>query len=266
MALTDNLIALWELEEASGTRVDAHSTNDLSDVATVTQATGKVGNAAQFTAANGEYLSIADNAALSTGDVDFMLAAWVFLDSKTTFRIIASKYGGTFGTDQEWNWLYNSSSDRFTFTLRDVSGNVSTVEANNLGSPSISVWYYIIAWHDATANTINIQVNDGTVDSMAHTTGTIDGTGAFEIGNSSVGIGLPMDGRIDQVGFWKGGFPTDGGTFAGARTALYNGGAGLSYAAMSAGGGATPSPGVGALGLTGTGNSLGFAVLMPDEP
>ena len=64
--LLTNLISFWEMEEASGTRVDAvvASGNDLTDNATVTQNPGKVGNAAQFTLATSEWLSHVSNASL----------------------------------------------------------------------------------------------------------------------------------------------------------------------------------------------------------
>lgn len=237
MSLLTNLQAFWELEEASGTRNDAHSTNHLSDVNTVTQAAGKVGNAGQFTGANSEHLSIADNAALSTGDIDFTIAAWVYMDSKGTgfnANIIASKYGaGGQNVDHEW-WLgyTGQASDLFQLVVRPGTGTLGTVQALNLGAPSTATWYYVVAWHDAVNNTINIQVNNGTADSQAYSTGTIDGSGAFEIGDASGGVGAPFDGRIDQVGFWKRVLTAQ------ERTDLYNGGSGLSYAAM---GGSSPS-------------------------
>ncbi len=37
--------------------------------------------ARQYTAANTEFHSIADNASLSTGDIDFMIGGWIYLDS-----------------------------------------------------------------------------------------------------------------------------------------------------------------------------------------
>lgn len=232
MSLLTDLQAFWELEEASGSRADAHSTNTLSDVNTVTQAAGKVGNAAQFTAVNSEHLSIADNAALSTGDIDFTIAAWVYMDSKGTgftANVIASKYGaGGQGVDHEWNLAFTgTTTDRFQFAVRPNAGTLGTVAADSLGSPSTATWYYVIGWHDSVANTISIQVNNGTVDSQAYSLGTIDGTAAFEIGDASGGLGAPFDGRIDQVGFWKRVLTSQ------ERTDLYNGGAGLSYAAMS---------------------------------
>src|SRR5688572_29665368 len=79
-ALLTSLIAHWRLEETSDTRFDAHSTNHLTDNNTVASATGKLGTAASFTAANQESLAIADNAALSMGDLDFTLAGWVYIN------------------------------------------------------------------------------------------------------------------------------------------------------------------------------------------
>src|SRR3990167_8248201 len=79
--LPTSLMAYFKLDEASGTRVDSKSTNDLTDNNTVTQAVGKVANAAQFTSANSEYLSIGDTLDLSTGDIDFTISGWMYPDS-----------------------------------------------------------------------------------------------------------------------------------------------------------------------------------------
>lgn len=256
MALTDNLVAFWELEEASGTREDAHSTNDLADNNTVTSATGKVGTAADFEASNAESLSIAGNAALQAGDIDFTIAAWVNLESKDANSGIVVKDSPT---DGEYYIRYVLSSDRLNFIVYGTSafGSLNEVGADTLGSPSVSTWYFVVAWHDATANTINIQVNNGTVDSHAHSAGIHSGTGSFKLGANS--FAQYHDGLVDQVGIWKRVLTSQ------ERTDLYNSGNGLSYAALSAGGGATPSPGAGALTLTGAAASLGFTILMPDE-
>jgi hypothetical protein len=227
MALTDNLIAFWELEEASGTRNDAHSTNHLTDTNTVTQATGKVGNAGQFTAANTEYLTLADNAAMSTGDIDYTFAGWAYLDNKSTFRIVLSKWGVGAGTNQEYQIRYSSSLDRYQFVIGGTS-TVNTVDADNLGSPSVAAWYFIAAWHDSVANQIGISINAGTANTQAWTEGSVDSSYQFELGHGTQ-VGFPFDGRLDQWGFWK-------RVLTGAeRTALYNGGSGLSYAAMGGG-------------------------------
>ena len=73
MALTDSLISYWKLDEASGNATDSHGTNTLTDTNTVTSVAGKINTARYFTNANTEFFTLADNASLSTGDIDFTI-------------------------------------------------------------------------------------------------------------------------------------------------------------------------------------------------
>lgn len=226
MSLTDNLISFWELEEASGNRNDSHGANHLTDNNTVTQSAGKVGNAAHFAAASSEYLNRADNASLSVGDIDFSLCAWVYLDSKPGFKgDIVGKHDSD---DLEYDIRWHNGTDRFEFRIAGGTGPVNgqSITANSFGAPSTVTWYFIVAWHDSVANTINIQVNDGTVDNVAFTFGSYDSAAPFRIG-ALTDFSEYFDGRIDQVGFWKRILT------AAERTELYNSGAGRSYAYIS---------------------------------
>lgn len=228
--LLANLVSFWELEEASGSRVDAHGSNHLTDVNTVTQSPGKVGNAAQFTAANGEYLSIADNAALSMTDTDFAIAGWVRLNTKAN-EVIAAKYRTN--TNSREYLLYYAASDgatqRFIFIVSANGISTAAVVANNFGEPATGTWYFVVAWHDSVANTINIQINNGTANSTAHTTGVFNGTDDFRIGALYASSPIYFwDGRIDQLGIWKRTLT------ATEKTWLYNSGNGRSYAEVAA--------------------------------
>lgn len=226
MALLDNLISYWSLEEASGSRADATATgNTLTDNFTVTQQTGKIANCAQLTAANSEYLSRADNASLSTGNIDFSVAAWVYLDSIVN-GTIASKWVIT-GNQREYLLFYNNTdhapNNRFSLLVSATgTSTIGIVDATSFGAASTATWYFVVAWHDSVADTINICVNDGTVNSVAHTTGVFDGTGAFDIGR--IANLYFWNGRIDEVAFAKRVWT------AAEITWMYNGGAGRSYA------------------------------------
>lgn len=221
---TTDLISWWPLDEASGARADSHGSNDLTDNNTVGQAVGKVGNAADFVAANSEYLSRADNASLSAGDVDVSWGLWVYLDDKTAARTVLAKFLVT-GNHREYWIQYNLDTDRFQFVVSSDggSGTIVTLEADNLGSPSINTWYFIVAWHDAAGNTLNIQVNNGTVDSVAHTLGIYDGTASFVLGRIGDASANYHDGRLDEVFMYKKVLSAD------ERTWLYNDGDGRSY-------------------------------------
>jgi hypothetical protein len=221
--LTTSLIAYWELGEASGNRADSHGSNTLADNNTVTQAAGKVGNAADFERDNTEYLSIADNAALSTGDIDVTMCAWVYFESLAMgagqIRQIISKEGAS---DGEYYLFYDSTADRLTFTVYGAAAYGSGAGVSWGSAPSATTWYFVCGWHDATANTITIQVDNGTPLSTSHAAGIFDSNGAFRLGLNSAA--QSMDGLIDQVGFWKRVLTSD------ERSFLYNSGNGRSYA------------------------------------
>ena len=223
MAILDNLMAHWKLNEVSGTRVDAHSTRDLTDVNTVTQAAGKIGNAAQFTAANSERLTHADHADLTMGDIDYTLACWVYLDVKTAYQVLMAKMAAS---NFEYRFAYDNVADRFLMEILTLAGVGQVELADNLGAVSTGTWYLVIGWLDAAANTLNIQVNNGTVDSAAQTQTPGAGTAEFEMGADR--SSTLMDGRIDSASIWKRVLtPTE-------RTLLWNGGAGLDYPFVAA--------------------------------
>lgn len=221
--LAADAVAFWKLDEASGQRNDSVGSNHLTDNNTVTQAVGKVGNAAQFTRANSEYLSLADNAALSTGDIDFTIAAWVWFDTVTTGAGAGNRrplvVKDSFGQSEYALYFEGGFGiERIVFLHQDTD----QVRANTLGLPSANQWYFIVAWHDAAANTLNIQVNNGTVDSAATTVGGADRSSEFNIGRFER-VGEHHDGRIDAVGFWKRTLT------AAERTYLYKSGNGREY-------------------------------------
>ena len=209
--LNTDLISYWKLDETSGTRVDSEPTGtpqDLTDNGTVTSNTGIISNAGQFTAANNEYLSRADSADLSVGNIDFSLSAWVYMDSKSE-QYIVSKHTSSYYV------RYDGGSDRFQFVVQG-----SAVSANNFGSPSTATWYLIIAWHDSVNDLIGISVNNGTANTASFSSGALDTAHDFNIGTVNNLTSVDWNGRIDEVGFWKKVLSST------ERTELYNAGAG----------------------------------------
>lgn len=222
--LLTNLISHWRLDELSGAALDTHGGNTLTDNNTVTSAAGKIGTARHFAVVNTEHLSIPDNAALSMGDIDFTIACWVrFTTTTGAERCIVGKWRNT--GDQREYWLhYVNSLDRISFNVDPTGLGAATyrVVANTLGAPSTATWYFIVAWHDAAANTINIQINNGTVDSAAHTLGVFNGTADFSIGSLG-GLFEFFDGQIDSFSVWKRVLTSD------ERSFLWNNGSGRDY-------------------------------------
>jgi hypothetical protein len=218
VAVIDNLVAYWSLEEASGTRDDAHAANDLTDNNTVTSGTGKVATAASFTAANSESLTRADTDALSMGDIDFSFAFWVNLSTTLTQGIVSKWNGSNLEYDLR---LQGGTGFRFYISSADAFVNLTNVDATDFGVPSTATWYFVVARHDATANTIDIGVNGGTQTSAAYAAGGYNSTSTFALGVDADGY---LDGLLDEVGIWK-------KKLSAPEIAwLYNAGAGRSYA------------------------------------
>jgi hypothetical protein len=224
VALTDNLVSFWSLDEASGNALDAHGSNTLTETSgTIASATGKVSGARDFEAGDTEHFEIADNASLSTGDIDYTIAAWVQLESLAT-GTIAAKFGTT-GNQREWRFYYDATASRFRLSVSPTGASAGTVtaSADTFGVPSTGTWYHVVAWHDSVNNLVGISVNGGTADTTAHATGSINGTAAFTVGVRLDPAADYWDGLIDEVGFWKRVLTSS------ERTELYNAGNGLAY-------------------------------------
>lgn len=219
MPLTDSLISYWSLDEASGNALDAHSTNHLTETSgTIGSATGKVGNCRDFEVGDTEHFLIADNASLSTGDIDFTLSAWVNPESLTGANMsIAGKFGGA-GSREYMLRLGDTGIPVFSVSN---DGTVSTGATSSLGALTPGTWYFIVGWHDSVNNQIGISVN-GTVVTANYTLGVFDSTAGFSIGALSSNS-QHFDGLIDEVGFWKRVLTSD------ERATLYNNGNGLAY-------------------------------------
>jgi hypothetical protein len=228
-----NLISYWGLDEASGSRADRHGTNTMSEAGTVGTTTGLVYPlAANLSGTNGFFIN--DNASLSVSGAtqEYTLCSWVKLGSIVGTQEILSK-----GDDPNKSYLleYNSGSSRFEFSTYEAAGLVNghSVIANSLGAPSTGIWYFIIAWRESNG-VMKIQVNDGTVDTGGTNATAYDDPGEFDMGFTN-NLGNNLTAVIGPILFWKRVLS------AAERTELYNGGAGLTYAAMS---GAPPATGL----------------------
>jgi hypothetical protein len=230
MALLDDLIAYWKLDESSGTRNDSHSTNHLTENGTVTAATGKINNGCTFGINASNHLSRDDNAALSTGDIDYMFAAWVKLTTGAIGerRTFVSKVSGdnpSYAGEHEF--LYDEPTNRFMFRLINADFSATNnVSATTLGAPSVDTWYLVFWGHDSVNNKVYIAVNDqASYDENNTSFSPSDTASPFVVGMLNIDGGLRgLNGNfIDEVGFWKRILTQQ------ERSTLYASGAGFAY-------------------------------------
>lgn len=229
--LLTNLLSYWKMNEASGDAIDSHAAitdNTLTDHGGVGSGTGILGNGRDFESTNSQYFSHTDNAALSMGDIDFTIQAWIKLESGPA----SGQSAGIVGKFQTANYdyvlyVYNDAGTlQLYFTVRNSGGGALVdVLASNFGAPALNTPYLLHAWHDSVNDLIGIAVNAGAANTTLTTGGVNDTTDEFTVGAYDVGVNnYYFDGIIDEVAIWKGRV-----LLPGDRTQLYNGGAGLPY-------------------------------------
>ena len=208
-SIQSGMVARWSFDESSGNRADSVGGNTLIPYSgTVTRTTGKVGSTPYGLSIANVYtdFNAGDSAGLSpTGD--FTIAFWIKLNAKTHLNGIVSKYDLNVSGSRSFLVDYSSGTDRFRFTVR---GSAETTVSNTF-SPTVGVWYHVVARHNNGAN-IKIRVSTGATPgtdvTSAHTTGVQNTTTDFMVGNiTRAGIpdsgGLYLDGVIDELQIWN---------------------------------------------------------------
>ena len=197
------ITAFWKLDEESGTRYDeTDNDNDLTDNNTVTYDTGKISNAAKFTKANSEYLSIADGS--QTGldlTVDWTICCWVKSNNAGDYEGIVSKYGVNPNCAYMMRVMNTNKLQAYCSDDGNPSGiNVATSTTSLTRDGS--TWEHCCMRHDSSDVGHEVQiVLNGVEEDDANVTDVPDTSSAFEIGRYP---GEYVNGLIDEVIIWNG--------------------------------------------------------------
>ena len=162
----------------------------------------------------------------------FSLSGWIdearVLKGKTmitgAYPVPTVQYGAT---NQEY-WLCIETDN--VVALKVSSDGLSfhtSIRAASNGAVALNTWYNVVAWYQSGAAAhLGISVNQS-VNTANYTGGIKTGSAAFVIGANSSSItsdaSFFMDGRIDEVGFWKQALS------ANERSDMYGGGSGNTF-------------------------------------
>jgi hypothetical protein len=214
MALTDNLISYYKLDESSGNALDSTSKGfTLTNTNSVAYATGKINNGADFGSTN------TNKTLIYTGDIgltqnsDWTVSYWAKNSGTDTT--------GSFQFQMTWN------ANRYMYIFRDGANNRWTMDngggffTQTVQSISNSTWYHVVV--QRSGSTVYVRINDSALASTTAYTGTSGAiTNAVKIGYSEF-TGSYNKGMTDEVGIWSRALS------AAEITSLYNAGAASSY-------------------------------------
>jgi len=231
MSLLTNLVSYWKLDETSGTRVDSHGSNNLTDNNTVLSATGVISNGADFEDTNSEYLNITDASQTGldlTGNRSFSL--WVKPETTPSSGNGMAMFYKWGGSQAQYGFIYAdvSGTKRLRFLGYNTCGG-SNINHDWTHTLSTSVFTHLVLTYTQSNSDAELWINgvsQGIVD--AGFTGGQNCTGAFSISSLGSGIQWYWDGVIDEVGVWSKVLSS------GEIGELYNAGAGFAYPFTSA--------------------------------
>lgn len=230
MALTDNLVAYYSLEDTSDATGNG---NTLTNSGSTTFTTGHVGNAADFGTTNtskGLYIDSNDAVIGYTQyGTAWTIQTWIYLQGAGTRTMQGVQVQS--GSNQRRNHqLYCDSSNGLRINFFGNSGfDISTGF-----TITTATWTHIIMSYNGTR--FQVVVNDGTpfTSTRSVAPSSTASLGGFSIGNTRQGGvwgGNWFESKVDEVGVWQREIT------AAEITELYNAGAGLSYADITGGSG-----------------------------
>lgn len=223
-SLSTSIQSYWNMNEVSGDRSDSFGNNLLTDSGGTLSVVGIRGQAALFASAQSNVLFKISNSSLTTGNINFSIAGWVYFNSNTgssSLQMVAAKRDNS-GVNLEWQ-IYRSESSLF-FSVGSGGGGTKFIQATSFGAITSGTWYNFVAWH-SNGSHVGVSVNLS-ANTSPYTNGVITGSAPFVVGAIDTGSTsdfLWLDGRVDELGFWKKVLSAQ------ERRDIYGGGSGNTY-------------------------------------
>lgn len=214
MALTDNLISYYKLDESSGTAADSVGGFNLP-VVNVTYSTGKINNGANLNGSNSVINSTTNGTSgyqsPATGDAS--ISCWIKLANNTQNpTIIAGFFGNTYYGQYGRGLSYENGTVKAWGTANNTHAALSAALTDTTS------WHHLVCVGAASGSLW--------IDGTQVATGNISDTWTFYFGIGATTWAGNIDffnGSIDEVGLWSRTLTS------GEIATLYNGGAGLQY-------------------------------------
>jgi hypothetical protein len=228
MALVDNILAYYKLDESSGNPADSSGNGyTLVNTGTATFGTGKINNGIVLNGSNQYAFSTNSDLNLSTDT--WSVSAWFKLDAVTanSQTVVSSKLtSGLFGELFKIIVGDGGGTDKTSIRFVTWASSGSFLVIDSGVDASADTWYHAVIVK-AADNDWKFYVNAGTPESSTanrnRDTNALNGVsiGASDLGSD--GVSSYLDGVIDEVAIWTRALSS------GEVASIYNSGNGLQY-------------------------------------
>lgn len=200
MALADNVVAYYKLDESSGNASDSAGSYTLTNNNTVSYSSAKINNGANFGNANTDK-SLTTTQTLGIDGGNITISLWVKMLAEITGGVeVFAEQAISTGTKTRYKiqYDYNSGTPRLQF--QRVKSGVAAQSVDYEITLGTSNWYHLVL----TYNSTNIEgyVNNSSVGTTAASGSGTSGSGGFTIGVDNV-LSNYSSALIDEVGVWS---------------------------------------------------------------
>lgn len=219
MALADNLLVYWQLDDVNSDYGSYNLTNNNS----ITFSSGLIGNCAVGGASNTNK-NLSYNTGIAATDNNISFSLWAKMDTEIAandawFLRWENKATNYIGAGVLYE--YNGGTRRLRFSL-DMGGNFSNYNVA-LGTTN---WHHIVATYNSSTSKINCYLDGTKIVTDASFGGLSGAWGSYRftlMAYYSIEGTTCMKGEIDEVGLWNRVLSDS------EVTTLYNSGAGNTY-------------------------------------
>ncbi len=188
-----NRVGCWDMTENGGPYVDSQGSNDLNGISTPTRDAGLVersdsGMSVHGIAASTQRLTLADNADISTGDIDFSWVCWANPTDVSSVVLVDKNDEYQIGIDSGNDWYFKGGAGA-SDTATDTGVTVVA-----------GIWHMVAGGYDGT--NYWLRVDDGTRVNNVAGAPPSDTANGLAIMSTSAGASY-WDGAADNCVFWK---------------------------------------------------------------
>jgi hypothetical protein len=190
MALTNNLLAFYKLDNTTDSSGNG---NTLTNNGDVTFSSGKIGNAAEFTADHDKYLTVGNDLGQIT-ETGFSVSVWFKRYTDTNAYLIDSEVSSQYG------WFLGTNAGGSIWFLAGEGSWSIVKQINPDTSWVVDQWHHLAITLNSSGD-ISYYV-DGQVQSTSDSEVSWTPAG-LRFGSNSFDSGANLDGQIDAVGIWN---------------------------------------------------------------
>jgi hypothetical protein len=219
MALTDNIISYWKMDEAAGNLQDETNAHDATYNGALYSQTGKINTSIGFDGDN-DYANVGHLSEIEDGD-DFTVSAWIRGHAWDDGVRCTFFSGDIAGNNRSVTIRVDPADSKVEMYVWNTLNVGHTIKGGTALTANGATWYHVVGTYDGSNLKLYVNGSSDAV-AVAHTGNLDDITGDYRIGSCGDGSQF-FHGEIDEVGLW------DRAITSAEVTSLYNSGAGWAY-------------------------------------